>query len=229
MKSQLLRTQQSDFGPSAVFVGNYTFSTGCNEKKGNQNTPKNIVPWKTHSCRIFEMLDSVLWFIFIFILSYLTTLKDRIVKFMKCLQWDALSECFLYNFSFLLNTKQPFHWNRIEPFSHSLHSSLKADFLKVGFFFSTRNRPHGGKWSLVGVLSWALSNKGNYSRLLKLMDPTEGSVSSSWITTAFSTSTSSDTPDQRSPHAGWPQTTAAIKKSQLFDNVHSISLSTAVL
>lgn len=36
-----------------------------------------------------------------------------------------------------------------------------------------KNDPTGGKWSLAGVLNPALSNKSNYSRCLKLMDPTE--------------------------------------------------------
>ena len=127
----------------------------------------------------------------------------------------------LYHVSFQLDTKSPFDWNNTELFTvftpspfllHSWFSNSEIFF----FFFRLRNRPHGGKWSLVGVLSWALSNKGNYSRLFKLMDPTEGSDSP--LLDRNRVLTSCDTPDQRSPHAGWPQTTAAIKKSQHFDN-----------
>lgn len=56
-------------------------------------------------------------------------------------------------------------------FSVSTFSSSTADFLEV------RLRPRGAKWSLMGVLSRALSNKGNYSELFKLMDLTDGSAS----------------------------------------------------
>lgn len=57
----------------------------------------------------------------------------------------------------------------------STHLSSKTYFLKVKLKKKNNPKkdPNGGKWSLVGVLNPALSNKSNYSQRFKLMDPTE--------------------------------------------------------
>lgn len=74
---------------------------------------------------------------------------------------------FLHPLNFHLSWiyRKPFYWNNCVRHFHAV-SVLPQDFFP-------EQKPYGGKCNLVGVWSWALSNKGNYRRLFRLMDPTE--------------------------------------------------------